>query len=103
LTILNYVPGNATTKLYDQTVNTGISNILFYSGNTTTTGYLGNGGFSGSQIIPVPEPEVIITTLLLLSGLFYSQRLLFMPYLKRFLTILLSVFFEWQSDNWHSR
>jgi hypothetical protein len=47
-----------------------LSNISFYSG--FGTGFLGTGVFSGNQIIPVPEPRVVISSLFLLGWLIGS-------------------------------
>jgi len=62
------------THLYDLSSlsSTELSYISFYSG--TGTGFLGTGTFSGNEIVPVPEPGVIVTALLLLGGLLFSQR-----------------------------
>ena len=45
-----------------------LANVSFYSGNSTGSGFLGNGQFSGNEIVPVPEPEVFVTALLLTLG-----------------------------------
>jgi len=64
------------TYLYDTQVDglsTGdLANISFYSGSDT--GFLGTGSFSGSEIVPVPEPGVMVAALLLLGGLLFSNR-----------------------------
>jgi autotransporter-associated beta strand protein len=61
------------THLYDIGGFTGdVANISFYSG--AGTGFMGNGSFSGSEIVPVPEPGVIIAALMLLAFLAWSQR-----------------------------
>ena len=63
------------TSLYDADagLSTGdLANISFYSGSGT--GFIGTGSFTGSEIVPVPEPSVIIATLLLLVWLFFSNR-----------------------------
>ena len=67
--------GNAT-HLYDTQVG-GLSagelaNISFYSGSGT--GLVGTGAFSGTEIIPVPEPSVVIVALLLLGSLAFLRR-----------------------------
>ncbi|MCE9588367.1 MAG: autotransporter-associated beta strand repeat-containing protein [Verrucomicrobia bacterium] len=55
-----------------------LANISFYSGNTTGSGFLGHGAFSGTQIVPVPEPGVIASAALLsgwmLCWLFFANR-----------------------------
>jgi len=35
---------------------------------------MGQGNFSGTEIVPVPEPSVILTALLLLGSLAYGLR-----------------------------
>jgi autotransporter-associated beta strand protein len=71
LAIYDYSPG--TTKLYDSATNltsAQLADISFYSG--FGTGFIGTGIFSGTQIIPVPEPSVVISGLLLLGWLIFS-------------------------------
>ena len=51
-----------------------LANISFYSGNTTSSGFLGTAAFSGNQIVPVPEPGVIIAAMMLLGCLLWSFR-----------------------------
>ena len=51
-----------------------LANISFYSGNTTASGFLGTGAFSGNQIVPVPEPSVIIAAFMLLGMMLWSCR-----------------------------
>ena len=64
------------THLYDSTGSSdpgvNLADISFYSG--AGTGFLGIGGFSGTEIVPVPEPSVVISGLLLLGFLLYSNR-----------------------------
>lgn len=50
-----------------------LSHISFYSG--AGTGFLGTGGIMGHEIIPVPEPAVIITPLLILMILPFFMRI----------------------------
>jgi autotransporter-associated beta strand protein len=63
------------------TLSDNLANISFYSGSGT--GFVGNGferafsdpGFSGSEIIAVPEPETYLTgVILLLGGIIYLRR-----------------------------
>ena len=64
----------SATHLYDTQVGGlsagNLANISFYSGSGT--GLLGTGGFSGTEIVPVPEPSVVIAALLLLGSLAYG-------------------------------
>lgn len=46
-----------------------LSSISFYSG--LGTGFLGTGGIVGNEIIPVPEPSVLITSCLLIGILVF--------------------------------
>jgi autotransporter-associated beta strand protein len=69
------VGGGTTTQLLDagSLTATQLSNISFYSGSVTNSGFLGTGVFAGSQIIPVPEPRVVIAGGLLLGWLIFSS------------------------------
>jgi hypothetical protein len=63
------------TRFYDLRQSgdqVNLANISFYSG--VGTGFLGTGSFSGTEIVPVPEPSVVISALLLLGFLLYSNR-----------------------------
>jgi autotransporter-associated beta strand protein len=84
LTILNWegttyngsvvgTPAN-DTHLMDLSglTQTELNNISFYSGGTTSSGFLGTAIFSttnANEIIPVPEPTVVISGLMLLGWL----------------------------------
>lgn len=48
-----------------------LGRISFYSGSGT--GFLGTGSFFGSEIIPVPEPAVLVSGLFLVSALFFRR------------------------------
>jgi hypothetical protein len=70
------------TKLYassDGSFSSALGNIRFYSGSTTSSIFLGDGSFSGpssggfTQIVPVPEPAVIISAMMLLGCLVHWQ------------------------------
>jgi autotransporter-associated beta strand protein len=91
LSIYNYngqTTGSGTdfTKLYAATSSTGgfsanLGNILFYSGGDTSS-LLGSASFGGTvggfteitDIVPVPEPSVVIAALMLLAWLLYTNR-----------------------------
>jgi len=65
------------THLLDSSALSGsdLSNITFYSGEDT--GFLGTGTFSPSnpgEIIPVPEPSVMISGILLLGWMIWGAR-----------------------------
>ncbi len=57
-----------------------LNNIKFYSGSDASSTFLGQGSFSSNtsngfnQIVPVPEPGVVLAGLLLLGWLIYSFR-----------------------------
>ena len=63
-----------TTQLFDTGGFTGsLSNISFWSGGVGST-FLGNGVFNGQEIVPVPEPSVVISGVLLLGFLIFANR-----------------------------
>lgn len=72
---------NQFTRLYaatDGSFASALGNIRFYSGSTTSSTFMGEGSFSGpssggfTQIVPVPEPSVVIAAFLLLAFLILS-------------------------------
>lgn len=84
LFVYNYVSG--TTSLYDNNTGTGLnlSKIEFYSGGSGST-LLGTGSFSGglNEIVPVPEPGVIIAAMLLLGWMLFANRGLLISLISR--------------------
>ncbi|MEY2905990.1 MAG: toxins and related Ca2+-binding domain [Verrucomicrobiota bacterium] len=69
------------TRLYAATEGSfasALGNIRFYSGSTTSSAFMGEGSFSGpssggfTQIVPVPEPSVVIAAIMLLAFLIQS-------------------------------
>ena len=73
---------NQFTRLYaatDGSFASALGNIRFYSGSTTSSTFVGEGSFSGpssggfTQIVPVPEPNVVIAAIMLLGFLLHSQ------------------------------
>ena len=79
----SYATGGANhfTRLYaatDGSFASDLGNIRFYSGSTTSSTFMGEGSFSGpssggfTQIVPVPEPSVVIAAFLLLAFLILS-------------------------------
>ena len=64
------------THLYDLSSLSAsdLSNIHFYAGNDTSSQFLGIGGFSGNEIVPVPEPGVIVAAIMLLGCLVFANR-----------------------------
>ena len=72
---------NQFTRLYaatDGSFASALGNIRFYSGSTTSSTFMGEGSFSGpssggfTQIVPVPEPSVVIAAIMLLAFLILS-------------------------------
>jgi hypothetical protein len=57
-----------------------LNNIKFYGGSDTSSTFLGEGSFSNitsngfNQIVPVPEPGVVLAGLLLLGWMIFSFR-----------------------------
>jgi len=89
LTVLNWsgtmlngvvIGSGTTTQLNDlvgSLTQSELAHISFYSGSTTNSGFLGTGAFNGHQIVPVPEPAVVVTCGLLvavLAGSCYRQH-----------------------------
>jgi autotransporter-associated beta strand protein len=77
--------GGGATHLDVNSGNNGInlSQINFYGGNSTTSSFLGNGQFVGNEIVPVPEPGVIVAALMLLGALLFSSRGALLGMLRR--------------------
>jgi autotransporter-associated beta strand protein len=64
------------THLFDQSSLSAsdLSNINFYAGNSISSQFLGTGAFSGHEIVPVPEPGVIVAAALLVGWLLFANR-----------------------------
>ena len=64
------------THLYDlnSLSASDLSHINFYAGNSISSQFLGIGGFSGNEIVPVPEPGVIVAAIMLLGCLVFANR-----------------------------
>ena len=83
LSVYNYDPSRNVTRLFDSAGSSDFSpallvDIKFYSG--AGSGFLGVAGFSGNEIMPVPEPSVVFALMAcgaLLMGLGFrvSRRL----------------------------
>jgi hypothetical protein len=58
-----------------------LNNINFYSGSGE--GFLGSGFYTGSEIVPVPEPAVVIAAMLLIGWLAASHRATLLALLRR--------------------
>jgi fibronectin-binding autotransporter adhesin len=68
---------NAFTSLFvNSTISsTDLSKINFYSGSSIDTNFLGAGSQqAGGLIVPVPEPGVVLSALMLVGWLIFSQR-----------------------------
>ena len=102
LDIFNWV-GSDMTPVFDNSLtgssgSATYSNILFYSGNTTSSTFLGMGqSFAGSnEIVPIPEPAVVLSALLLLGTLITTQRILITWYICRLVGLCFSALFVWK-------
>ena len=64
------------THLFDQSglTNDELAHINFYAGSSISSQFLGSGAFSGNEIVPVPEPGVIIAAMMLLGWLLFANR-----------------------------
>jgi hypothetical protein len=64
------------THLFDQSglTNDELAHINFYAGSSISSQFLGTGAFSGNEIVPVPEPGVIIAAMMLLGWLLFANR-----------------------------
>ena len=77
LQVFNYTAGS--THLYDYALSDGIkpnlNQVSFYSGSVTGSGFLGVGGIAvnGYEIIPIPEPSVVITSVFLMFTAVFSN------------------------------
>jgi hypothetical protein len=73
------------THLFDSSKGLGnndLANISFYSGGAGST-FLGNGFYSGTEIVPVPEPGVVIAACMLLGWLLVANRGTLVSVLRR--------------------
>jgi autotransporter-associated beta strand protein len=61
---------------------TDLNKISFYSGGAGST-FLGNGFYSGTEIVPVPEPGVVIAACMLLAWLLVANRGTLLALLRR--------------------
>lgn len=62
---------DAFTKLFTTSTLTqsDLSRINFYSGGSTSSGFMGSASLSGNELVPVPEPSAIVAAALMLLGL----------------------------------
>ena len=76
LSVYNYTPG--TTSLYDlnDSGSLDLSKISFYS--DAGTSMIGTASLNGTQIVPVPEPGVVIAAFMLLGWLLVANRGMFL-------------------------
>jgi fibronectin-binding autotransporter adhesin len=75
-------PGTFTQLLSSTGLSqSDLNNISFYSGSGT--GFLGNGFWSGGEIVPVPEPAVVIVACMLLGWLVIANRATLLALLRR--------------------
>jgi hypothetical protein len=74
------------THLFDSSMGlsqTALDNILFYSGSDQNSTFLGSGFYNGTEIVPVPEPSVVIAACMLLVWLLIANRGTFLAPLRR--------------------
>jgi hypothetical protein len=74
---LSSTQAGSFTHLYDLSSLSAsdLGNIHFYAGNSISSEFLGIGGFSGNnEIVPVPEPGVIVAAIMLLGCLVFANR-----------------------------
>jgi autotransporter-associated beta strand protein len=66
------------TRLFDSSTSSlsamDLNNISFFSGGIGSSTFLGKGTFSGTEIVPVPEPSVIMAAALLLGWMLFANR-----------------------------
>jgi len=66
------------TRLFDTSTSSlsamDLNNISFFSGGIGSSTFLGKGTFSGTEIVPVPEPGVIMAAALLLGWMLFANR-----------------------------
>jgi len=79
LHVFNYVSG--ATHLFDESIangaNLNLSEIYFYAGNMSSSGFLGTGGIlpNSFEIVPVPESSVIVSAVMLLGWFLISYSI----------------------------
>jgi autotransporter-associated beta strand protein len=89
LRIYNWSGAQSETQIGTQTrllsasglSQSDLNNISFFSGSGT--GFIGNGFWSGGEIVPVPEPTVVIAALMLLAWLLVANRGTLLAFLRR--------------------
>lgn len=77
LTIDNYVPGSSHlnfTSLVPNLSDTDLLNIQFFSDNGLTSLGSAGGSFSGTEIVPVPEPSVVLASILIVALMAFAKR-----------------------------
>jgi autotransporter-associated beta strand protein len=83
LSIHNWKDGNQLIlSLGSSSFNGDLANIQFFSGTTQDT-LLNGAGFIGNEIVPVPEPGVVITGLLMVAWMLFAGRRHIAGYLSR--------------------
>jgi autotransporter-associated beta strand protein len=79
LSVYNYTPGVASLVFTQGLDASGISsadlsNIRFFSDSGLTSLGSAGGSFSGSEIVPVPEPSVILAAILMVALMAFAKR-----------------------------
>ena len=78
LSVYNYNPG-VTSLVFNGAnfgglTDTDLSNIHFFSDNGLTSLGSAGGSFSGTEIVPVPEPSVILAAILMVALMAFAKR-----------------------------
>jgi hypothetical protein len=74
LSIHNWKDGNQLIlSLGSSSFSGDLANIQFFSGTTQDT-LLNSAGFMGNEMVPVPEPGVVITGLLMVAWMLFAGR-----------------------------
>ena len=79
LSVYNYTP-SVTSLVFTQGLDASgissadLSNIQFFSDSGLTSLGSAGGSFSGSEIVPVPEPSVILAAILMVALMAFAKR-----------------------------
>ena len=88
LSVYNYTPGG-TSLIFSQGIgasgidNSNLANFRFFSDNGLTSLGDAGGSFSGNEIVPVPEPSVLLAALFMGVWMLVAGRRSLMPLLRK--------------------
>jgi autotransporter-associated beta strand protein len=78
LSVYNYNPGVTSLVFNGESfgglTDTDLSNVRFFSDNGLTSLGSAGGSFSGTEIVPVPEPSVILAAILMVALMAFAKR-----------------------------